>query len=158
VTYDVHALRAREFPWAARGDAIYLNNASTGPLPARTVAAVAEFTARRAEPFRLRDGELFATVRRVRELAAALIGAGADEVACMPNTSYGLNLAASALPLGPGDVVVAPDREFPANVYPWMALAARGVRLELVPSAADGLPDEPALLRALERPRCAPSR
>jgi selenocysteine lyase/cysteine desulfurase len=152
VTYDVHALRAREFPWAARGDAIYLNNASTGPLPARTVAAVAEFTARRAEPFRLRDGELFATVRRVRELAAALIGAGADEVACMPNTSYGLNLAASALPLGPGDVVVAPDREFPANVYPWMALAARGVRLELVPSAADGLPDEPALLRALERP------
>jgi kynureninase len=106
VSYDVHGLRAREFPWAARGDAIYLNNASTGPLPARTVAAVAEFTHRRAEPFRLRDGELSATMRRVRELAAGLVGAGADEIACMPNTSYGLNLAARALPLGPGDVVL----------------------------------------------------
>jgi selenocysteine lyase/cysteine desulfurase len=150
--YDVDALRRREFPWAARGDAIYLNNASTGPLPARTLAAVAEFTARRAEPHRLRDGELFATMRRVRELAAALVGAGADEIACMPNTSYGLNLAAGALPLAAGDVVVAPDREFPANVYPWMALAARGVRLELVPCAPGGLPDEAALLRALDRP------
>lgn len=152
MTYDVHALRAREFPWAARGDAIYLNNASTGPLPARTVTAVTEFTTRRAAPHRLRDGEQFATVARVRELAAQLIGAGADEIACMPNTSYGLNLAARALPLGAGDVVVTFDKEFPANVYPWMALAARGVRLELVPCGPDGLPDEPALLAALDRP------
>jgi selenocysteine lyase/cysteine desulfurase len=152
VAYDVHALRAREFPWAARGEAIYLNNAGTGPLPARTVAAVAEFTARRAAPFRLRDGELFATMRRVRELAARLVGAGADEIACMPNTGYGLNLAARALPLGPGDVVVTSDREFPANVYPWMALAARGVALERVPCTPDGLPDEAALVAALDRP------
>jgi selenocysteine lyase/cysteine desulfurase len=33
-----------------------------------------------------------------------------------------------------------------------MALAPRGVALERVPCTADGLPDEPALLRALERP------
>jgi selenocysteine lyase/cysteine desulfurase len=152
VPYDVEALRAREFPWAAHGEAIYLNNASTGPLPARTVAEVAEFTARRAAPHRLRDDEQFATMRRVRALAARLVGAGADEIACMPNTGYGLNLAARALPLGSGDVVVTLDGEFPANVYPWMALAARGVRLERVPAGADGLPDEAALFAALDRP------
>lgn len=152
MTYDVHALRRREFPWAARGDAIYLNHASTGPLPACTAAAVTEWTARRAEPWRIRDEDLFGTLARVRDLAARLIGAEAGEVACMPNTTYGLNLAARALPLGPGDVVLTFDKEFPANVYPWMALADRGVRLELVPAGPDGLPDEPALLRALERP------
>lgn len=152
MTYDVHALRAREFPWAARGDAIYLNHASTGPLPARTAAAVTEWTARRAEPYRIRDAELFATLARVRALVARLINAESGEIACMPNTTYGLNLAARALPLGAGDVVLTFDREFPANVYPWMALADRGVRLELVPSDADGLPDEAALLRALDRP------
>jgi selenocysteine lyase/cysteine desulfurase len=148
--YDVEALRAAEFPWAARGDAVYLNNASTGPLPQRAVAAIDEWTRRRAEPFRLRDPELFATLARARELAARLIGAEAGEVALMANTSYGVNLAARALPLAAGDVVLTFDGEFPANVYPWMALAERGVRLELVPSA-DGLPDEEALIRALDR-------
>jgi selenocysteine lyase/cysteine desulfurase len=149
--YDVDALRAAEFPWAARGEAVYLNNASTGPLPARAVAAVQEWTQRRAEPYRLRDPELFATLAQARTLAAQLIGADASEIALLTNTSYGVNLAARALPLAAGDVVLSFDREFPANVYPWMALAERGVRLEQVP-CVDGLPDEDALVRALDRP------
>jgi selenocysteine lyase/cysteine desulfurase len=149
--YDVDALRAAEFPWAARGDAIHLNNASTGPLPERAVAAVTEWTRRRAEPFRLKDPELAATLARARALCATLVGAEAGEIALMTNTSYGINVAARALPLGAGDVVVTFAGEFPANVYPWMALAERGVRLELVP-LVDGLPDEEALVRALDRP------
>ncbi|GJG88024.1 aminotransferase V [Gemmatimonadetes bacterium T265] len=149
MTYDVEALRRVEFPWAARGEAAYLNNASTGPLPARTVAAVSEFVARRAEPYRIGDSELFDTLARVRDGVARLVGAEPGEVACMPNTTYGLNFAARALPLGPGDVVLTFDGEFPANVYPWMALAVRGVRLELLPGTAEGLPDEAALLRAI---------
>jgi selenocysteine lyase/cysteine desulfurase len=68
------------------------------------------------------------------------------------NTSAGLNLAAWALPLGRGDVVVIPDLEFPANVYPWMAASeVRGFTLLRVP-ARDGLIDEAALLAALDRP------
>ena len=60
----------------------------------------------------------------------------------MVNTSYGLNLAARALPFAPGDVVVTSDREFPSNVYPWMALEkARGVSLRVIPTR-DRLPDE----------------
>ena len=35
-----------------------------------------------------------------------------------------------------------PDGEFPGNVYPWMLLAGRGVRVELVPPTAHGWPDE----------------
>lgn len=151
MTLDVTALRAREFPWATRGDAIYLNNGSTGPLPARTVRAIAEFNALRAEPYRLTDEDEFGTVRRSRELAAAVIGARPSEIACMVNTSYGINVAARALPLHPGDVVLAHDREFPANIYPWMALEKMGVRFERIPTR-DGLPDEEALFRAMRRP------
>jgi selenocysteine lyase/cysteine desulfurase len=81
-----------------------------------------------------------------------MIGAAADEVAMMVNTTYGINFAARALPLQPGDVVVSSDREFPANIYPWMALEkSRGVKLHLVP-VRDGLADEEALLAALDRP------
>ena len=151
MSYDVHALRRDEFPWAERGEAIYLNNASTGPLPARSVAEQAAFTQRRAEPFRLRDEEQFAILRRGRELCATLLNASADEIALMVNTSYGINLAARALPLRRGEVVLTYDGEFPANIYPWMALAPGGVALERIP-LRDGLPDEERLLAELDRP------
>jgi len=147
----VHALRAREYPWAERGEAVYLNNASTGALPARTLKAVAEFHALRAEPWKLSDDAQFAILRRARELAAQLIGAHAHEIACLSNTTYGINIAARCLPLAKGDIVLTFDREFPANVYPWMALAKRGITLERIP-ARDRLPDEEALLAALDKP------
>ena len=150
--YDIATLREREFPWAARGDAIYLNNGSTGPLPRRTVDALAEFNERRAAPYLITEEVQFGTLRRSRELIARLINARVDDIALMVNTSYGINLAARALPLTAGDVVVTNDREFPANIYPWMALEQQGIRLERVP-CRDGLPDEAALLRALDHPR-----
>ena len=149
--YDVAALRAREFPWAVRGDATYLNNASTGPLPRRAVEALSDFNERRAAPYLITDEVQFGTLRRSRELLARLINARPESIALMVNTTYGINLAARALPFEPGDVVLTNDREFPANVYPWMALASRGVRLERIP-CVDGLPDEEALIRAMDGP------
>src|SRR5688572_24653760 len=116
---DVGALREREFPWAARGDAIFLNAASTGPLPQRTVDKLTEWAVLRATPHKLADDLLFGTLARSRELISQLIGANTTEIALAANTGYGLNLAARALPLERGDVILTPDLEFPANVYPW---------------------------------------
>jgi selenocysteine lyase/cysteine desulfurase len=150
--FDVEVLRATEFPWAARGEAIYLNNASTGPLPERALRAVREFDERRAAPHRLSDTLQFATLERSRELIARLIRADVTEIGLAVNTSYGINLAAFSLPLGPGDVVLTPDCEFPANVYPWMQLArARGVIYRRIPTR-DGAVDEDALRREIEDP------
>ena len=151
MSYDVQALRAREYPWTERGETIYLNNASTGALPLRAVRAAAEFTALRHEPSKLTDDIQFAVLRKSRGLIARLIGASPHEIGCMVNTTYGLNLAARSLPLHPGDIVLSHDREFPANVYPWMALEHEGVHHVRVPYR-DGLPDEEALLAALDRP------
>lgn len=152
MTFDVERLRLAEFSWAQSGECIYLNAASTGPLPERTVRAQESFTRRRAAPYRLSTEEQFGVLDKSRELVARLIGAEVEEIALAGNTGAGLNLAAWTLPLGRGDVVVIPDREFPANVYPWMAAAeARGFTLRQVP-ARDGLLDEAALLRAIDSP------
>ena len=150
--YNVDSLRQTEFPWAARGEAIYLNNASTGPIPERALRAIREFDERRAAPHRLSDDLQFATLARSRELIARLMNADASEIGLAVNTTFGINLAAFSLPLGPGDVVLTPDREFPANVYPWMQLArTRGVIYRRIPTC-DGGVDEDALRRELEDP------
>jgi selenocysteine lyase/cysteine desulfurase len=116
------------------------------------VRAQHEFTLKRAAPPRLSHEEQFAVLSDSRERIARLVGAEVEEIALSVNTGAGINLAAWAFPLGPGDVVVVPDLEFPANVYPWMAAAAvRGFTLARI-NARDGLLDADALLAALDRP------
>jgi cysteine desulfurase/selenocysteine lyase len=149
--YDVTGLRRAEFPWA--GETVYLNNASIGPLPERTRLALEAFNQRRATPFRLPDRDLFGTLTESRRLIAGLVSATPEEIALTVNTSFGLGVAARALPLRPGDVVLVSDREFPANVYPWLRLRETGVEVELVPTTAAGWPDEARILRRLEDPR-----
>jgi selenocysteine lyase/cysteine desulfurase len=151
VAYDLDRLRREEFPWAAAGEAIYLNAASTGPLPERTLRAQEAYSRKRAAPYRLSHEEQFAVLDDARARITTLIGAEAGSVALSVNTGAGINLAAWGLPLGRGDVVVIPDLEFPANVYPWMAASrARGFTLHTVPTR-DGLLDEEALLAAIDR-------
>jgi cysteine desulfurase/selenocysteine lyase len=153
MTFDVDALRRNEFPLLLAEDVVYLNNASTGPLPRRTVEVLAGWARHRAVPHRISQEMEFGTLDRSRQLIGSLIGARESEIAMATNTSFGLNLAAFALPLERGDVVLSPDREFPANVYPWMQLAARrGVeyrRLRL----DDGPLDVSRLARELEDDR-----
>jgi cysteine desulfurase/selenocysteine lyase len=150
MSYDVQALRAREFPWAERGDSIYMDHASTGPLPARTRDAIASLGARRAEPWRLTQDDYYPVHARARAACAQLIGATPDTIALMTNTSHGVNLAARSFAYGEGDVILSTHGEFPANVYPWMAAArARGAEFRLLPLVGDW-PDEAAVMREIE--------
>ena len=148
---DAEALRRAEFPWTA--ETVYLNNASIGPLPERTRLALDAFNLRRATPFRLPDRDLFGTLAESRRLIATLLSATPEEIALTVNTSFGLGVVARALPLRPGDHVVVSDREFPANVYPWLRLRDAGIEVELIPTTAEGWPDEARILKRLEDPR-----
>ena len=149
--YDVRALRAAEFPWTA--ERIFLNHASTGPLPERTRRAVVDFTNARSTMQQLPDTELQKVLADARFRAARLINADVSEIALATNTSFGLNLAARMLPFEPGDVVIVSRDEFPANVFPWRQLGDRGVRLELLPVTREGWPDEALMLERMQDPR-----
>jgi selenocysteine lyase/cysteine desulfurase len=147
----VRRLRKEEFPWTA--ETTYLNNASIGPLPERTRRALDAFTARRAAPHLITHQELPAILTEARATVARLLNADVEEIALAGNTSYGLNTAACALPIESGETVLVSDREFPANVYPWLLLRERGVDVELAPTSAEGWPSEGYLLERLKDPR-----
>jgi selenocysteine lyase/cysteine desulfurase len=151
---SLRALRAAEFPWEARGDAIHMDHASIGPIPQRSRDAVVAYNDKRAEMWQMRAEDFFPVLDRSRVLAAQLIGAHADEIALTTNTSWGVNLAAYALPLGPGDIVLGSQGEFPANVYPWMSAAkARGFTFEMVPMVGRAVNEEEILARVAHDPR-----
>ncbi|HEV2149274.1 MAG TPA: aminotransferase class V-fold PLP-dependent enzyme [Longimicrobiaceae bacterium] len=141
-------VRAREFPSLA-GTA-YLNAASVAPTPERTRRALDAMNRKRARIAEWTDEDFTGPTQRAREAAARLVGADVDEIALGPNTSFGINLAAHCLPVPEGSTVVVSDREFPANVYPWMGPACPA-RLEIVPADARGRPDEDRILERLDR-------
>jgi cysteine desulfurase / selenocysteine lyase len=148
---DVEELRAREFPHL--GDSIYLNAASVAPLPRSAARDVASFNDRRERIHLLNEADFSEPLRRSRAAAAALIGAGVDEIALGWNTSFGINIAALGLSGEAGRTIVVSDREFPANVYPWMS--RDDCHLDIVPTDENGWPDEDRLLERLDRPGVA---
>lgn len=146
------AIRADEYPWIDR--TVYMNAASAGPVPERARAAVEAFNRRRHEMDRFDVEMIGAAFEDARSAIAGLIGAAPDEIALGPNTSWGVGLAAGFVARGDaparGRRVVLSDREFPANVYPWLALEHDGVVVERVPTDEYGRPREDALLERLD--------
>jgi cysteine desulfurase / selenocysteine lyase len=120
-----------EFPSCR--SAVHMNHAGISPIPRRVAAAVRTL----AEEALLIDDGIYARwearVHEVRGAFGRLIGARAEEIAFVRNTSEGLSLVANGCDWSPGDNVVLIADEFPANVYPWWGLAGRGVETRLVP-------------------------
>lgn len=135
---DLTALRS-EFPIAEQY--IVLTHCAVSPINRRAAAAVSDHL-RDAEmlPFDAVRDKVVGVLTELKARAARLINAASpDEIALMPNTAHGINAAALSLPLRPGDNVLVLDGAYPANLYPWMNLAHRGVLTKLVPQREGGL-------------------
>jgi len=115
----------------ATGRYAYLNSAAVAPLSTRARNAMQRLLRDHCEHGAAHYEAWFAAYESCRSAAARLIGASPDEIALVANTSAGISTVAAGLRAGPGDNVVIPEREFPANVYPWMALP--GVEVRRVP-------------------------
>jgi selenocysteine lyase/cysteine desulfurase len=67
-----------------------------------------------------------------RRLAAQLLNCEPGEIALVGPTSLGLSLVASGLNFRRGDNILIYHDDYPSNVYPWMALAEKGVEVRLL--------------------------
>ncbi|MBS1966803.1 MAG: aminotransferase class V-fold PLP-dependent enzyme [Chloroflexi bacterium SZAS-1] len=127
------------FPIAKR--LAVFNHAGVSPLNTRAVAAMNAFN-EQCLMFSLNEfrDETTTTLNDLRQRFATLVNARSiDEIVLMPNTAAGINTAALSLPLRPGDNVLVLDGDYPANIYPWMNLAHRGVLTKFVPARNGGL-------------------
>lgn len=117
----------------------WINCAQHSPALREVSEAGAAGLARKRHPWTIGPAQHHEEPARLRALFAALIGAGAGDIAIVPSVSYGLSLAAQNLALPPGRRAVLLAEQFPSNVYPWRALAARdGGEVAAVARPADG--------------------
>jgi selenocysteine lyase/cysteine desulfurase len=151
---DISAIRAL-FP-VTRNYA-YLNHASVAALPLPVTNAMNRYLTDRS----LRGSDSLTAwdtaLERIRQAAAAFIGAGRDEIVFTSSISHGLNIVAAGLDWQPGDNLICAETEFTANVYPWTNLRRRGVEVRFAPACDQcillddlaGLMDERTRLVAL---------
>ncbi len=119
-----------QFP--VTGRLIYLNHAAVAPLCRPAAEAMQGLARDVLEYGSLHYGQWVDVYEGLRVSAARLIGAGRDEIALVKNTSEGIATVAMGLDWRPGDRVVAFREEFPANLYPWRKLEAKGVRVDVL--------------------------
>jgi cysteine desulfurase/selenocysteine lyase len=119
----------REFP--VRRNLVYWNHAAVAPLPRRVADAITAHTENARDRGAADWRAWYGSIEQARGKAARFIGARTSEVAFLPSTSWALNFVARSYPWKAGENVVGDDMEFPANVYPWMLLADRGVEYRL---------------------------
>ena len=122
----------QEFP--VKTNRIFFDHAKVSPLPRRVRDAVDAFTLDACEHGTKNYNKWMHDVERVRGKFARLINGDINEVAFVKNTSEGISIVANGLDWNPGDNVVIPDIEFPANVYPWWNLKRLEVETRMVKS------------------------
>jgi cysteine desulfurase / selenocysteine lyase len=140
-------LEARSlFPLVDR--CIFMNHAGVSPLSDRCRAAitgVVEALTQEAYP----SGWAGREADRVRGLLARLLGAPAEGFGLTRGTAHGLSLVARGLDWREGDNVVGARGEYPANVYPWMALGEQGVEFRMA-EPVDGRVTPEAVLELVD--------
>jgi cysteine desulfurase / selenocysteine lyase len=108
----------------------YLDHAAIAPLATPVRSTMDVFLGRMTEePFDRPHWERFRS--QVRGRIAELVSAGPESIAFTKSTTAALGLVAAGLEWEAGDNIVGVDREFPANIYPWMGLKRKGVELRL---------------------------
>lgn len=118
----------RRFEFPVCESKAFLAHAGVCPLPRRVAMAVADYACQCTQGD---QEEMLAPEfeRTTRAAAASLIDAQPEEVAFVGPTSLALSFVAGGLPWRKGDNILVYHDDYPSNVYPWMALTERGVKV-----------------------------
>ena len=122
-------LRRHEFP--VTREKVFLSHAAVCPLPRRVSEAIRAY----AEQCTQSDQETLLPACQLphsRELAARLLNAVPEEIGFVGPTSLALSFVAGGLAFKKHDNVLVYLDDYPANVYPWMALADKGVEVRFL--------------------------
>ena len=121
----------RQFEFPITRSKIYLAHAAVCAFPRRVYEAISDYAqeASRAQQEAVTQP---GWLRETRQLAAKFLNVKMEEVAFVGPTSNALSFVAAGLSFKKNQNVLVYQDDYPSNVYPWMALADRGVEVRFL--------------------------
>lgn len=138
------------FPLTQR--CVFMNHAGVAPMSDRGRASIDSLLERLTDRA-YEEGLAEAAADRLRGSIARLLCVEPETIGLVRGTAHGLSLLAQGLDWREGDNVVGARGEYPANVYPWMALRDRGVEYRLAEPFGGRITPEAVLRLVDERTR-----
>ena len=105
---------------------IYLNHGSFGATPRLVFEAYQDWQRRlERQPVQFLIGELTGHLADARRELGEYLNADADDLVYVPNATFGVNVVARSLDLGPGDKVLSTNHEYGACENVWSFLSQK---------------------------------
>lgn len=107
-------------------EVVYLNHGSFGATPRPVFAAYQEWQRRLEwQPVRFITHELWDHLASARRILGDYLATGQNNLVFIPNATFGLNIIARSLNIGPGDEVLTTDHEYGACDNVWEFLSQK---------------------------------
>jgi cysteine desulfurase / selenocysteine lyase len=129
----------------------YFDHAAVSPIPRRSAEAMQRWLVQASQDGDVPWPEWSSRASKLRDAASRMLHCKTEEVALVPNTTYGINAVALGLPWRQGDSVVVLENEFPSNLLPWLSLERFGVEVRCIPVDGSGLVDLASIRDAIDQ-------
>ncbi|WP_420629077.1 aminotransferase class V-fold PLP-dependent enzyme [Candidatus Leptofilum sp.] len=107
-------------------DVVFLNHGSFGATPRPVFANYQAWQWQlERQPVQFIQKELWNHLAQARQQLGHFVGANGDDLVFIPNATFGLNIVARSLVLGPGDDVLTTDHEYGACTSVWQFLSQK---------------------------------
>jgi isopenicillin-N epimerase len=105
---------------------VFLNHGSFGATPKTILAAYQDWQRRmERQPVKFLGREIGAYLAEARQILGAFVNADMDDLVFIPNATFGVNVVARSLDLGPGDEVLSTNHEYGACENIWSYLSQK---------------------------------
>jgi len=136
------------FPHLKNG-IIYFNHASTAPINTKAKEAIKQFVRERSEDAVDDYWAFKAVAEETKKIIGEMINCTGDRIAFLDNTSNGIIWLTLGIEWKAGDRVIINDVEFPANVYPFLQLKEKGVKVDFI-KANNGIVTAEEVIAAIQ--------
>ena len=111
---------------------VYLNHAALAPMHKKALYAIQRSYFDRSHHNPEYWPDVLEVKGKFKNLVGQLINGDSNYIAVTDSTSMGLNWLVQGLSWKPGDRVLLNNFEFPSNVYPFLNLEQKGVKIDFV--------------------------